>query len=89
MWIYSRYVCKNSAGKLNADKKFDVDLRIKRGNEKIIIALRDNGKRFNPLECSVPEEKNLHTDEIMLLKNLAKEIKYNRVLSLNQTVIEI
>lgn len=75
--------------KLNAGKKIDVDLRIKRGNDKIIIALRDNGKNFNPLEYSVPEEKNLHTDGIMLLKNLAKEIKYNRVLSLNQTIIEI
>ena len=75
--------------KLNVDKKIDVDLRIKRGEDKIIIALRDNGKSFNPLEYSVAEEKNLHTDGIMLLKNLASEIKYNRVLSLNQTFIEI
>ena len=75
--------------KLNAGKKIDVDLRIKRGEGKIIIALRDNGKTFNPLEYSVAEEENLHTDGIMLLKNLAREIKYNRVLALNQTVIEI
>lgn len=75
--------------KLNADEKIDVDLRIKRGGDKIIIALRDNGKSFNPLEYSVEEEENLHTDGIMLLKNLASEIKYNRVLSLNQTFIEI
>ena len=75
--------------KLNAGNKTDVDLRIKRGDDKIIIAIRDNGKSFNPLEYSVAEKENLHTDGIMLLKNLAKEIKYNRVLSLNQTVIEI
>jgi len=75
--------------KLNAGKKIDADLRIKRGEDKIIIALRDNGKSFNPLEYSVEEEKNLHTDGIMLLKNLATEIKYNRILSLNQTLIEI
>ena len=75
--------------KLNADKKIDVDLRIKHGGDKIIIALRDNGKSFNPLEYSVAEEENLHTDGIMLLKNLASGIKYNRVLSLNQTFIEI
>lgn len=71
--------------KLNADKKIDVDLRIKHGGDKIIIALCDNGKSFNPLEYSVAEEENLHTDGIMLLKNLASGIKYNRVLSLNQT----
>ncbi len=75
--------------KLNADKKVDVDLRIKRGDDKIIIAIRDNGKSFNPIEYYIVEEENLHTDRIMLLKNLAKKIKYNRVLSLNQTVIEI
>ncbi|MBO4400579.1 MAG: ATP-binding protein [Selenomonadaceae bacterium] len=75
--------------KLNAGQKIDVDLRLKRGDGKIIIALRDNGKTFNPLEYSVAEEENLHTDGIMLLKNLAGEIKYNRVLALNQTLIEI
>lgn len=75
--------------KLNAGKKIDVDLRIKRGEDKIIIAFRDNGKNFNPLEYSVAEEENLHTDGIMLLKNLASDIKYNRVLSLNQTLVEI
>ena len=74
---------------LNAGKLVDVDVRLKSAGDKIIIALRDNGKNFNPLEYSVAEEKNLHTDGIMLLKNLASEIKYNRVLSLNQTFIEI
>lgn len=74
---------------LNAGKQVDVDVRLKSAGDKIIIALRDNGKSFNPLEYSVAEEKNLHTDGIMLLKNLASEIKYNRVLSLNQTFIEI
>lgn len=43
--------------KLNAGQKIDVDLRIKRGEGKIIIALRDNGKSFNPLEYSVPKEE--------------------------------
>lgn len=74
--------------KLNA-AKVDVDVRLKTKAEKIIVAFRDNGKSFNPLEYSVAEEGNLHTDGIMLLKNLASEIKYNRVLSLNQTFIEI
>ena len=76
--------------KLNENKKIDVDLRIKRGEDnKIIIALRDNGKSFNPLEYSVVEEENFHTDGIMLLKQFASEIKYGRVLSLNQTFVEL
>lgn len=75
--------------KLNAGKDTDVDIRLKAAEDKIIIAFRDNGKSFNPLEYSVAEEKNLHTDGIMLLKNLVREVKYNRVLSLNQTFIEI
>ncbi len=153
IWIYSRYVCKNSGGKLNdifliesndsalimdvslnantenaakisnsakkileerkfdktvavkvgvaleemtlniekfnAGKKIDVDVRIKQEDKKVVISLRDNGKSFNPLEYSVEEEENLHTDGIMLLKSLASNIKYSRVLSLNQTLIEI
>lgn len=75
--------------KLNHNKKTKVDLRIKHSDKKIIIALRDNGKAFNPVEYSVEEKENLHTDGIMLLKTLARDIKYNRVLSLNQTCIEM
>lgn len=67
----------------------DVDVRIIQGDKGIILALRDNGRPFNPVEYT-PEEKDIYkVDGIMFLKALAEDITYNRVLSLNQTIIEL
>jgi len=73
--------------KINSGKKIDVDVRIKSEGEKIIVAIRDNGKSFNPLEYQ-PQE-NYKTDGITILKSITKNIQYSRTLSLNQTVIEV
>ena len=73
--------------KVNAGKIIDVDVRIKSELDKIIIAFRDNGKPFNPMEYQSHEDFNF--DNIAMLKALSKNISYNRVLSLNQTIIEI
>lgn len=73
--------------KINAGKIVDADVRIKSEREKIIIAFRDNGKPFNPTEYQSNEDFNF--DNIAMLKALSKNISYNRVLALNQTIIEI
>ena len=73
--------------KINAGKIVDADVRIKSESDKIIIAFRDNGKPFNPTEHHPNEDFNF--DNIAMLKAMSKNINYNRVLSLNQTVIEI
>ena len=67
----------------------DIDIRISNADGKIILAIRDNGRAFNPVEYSPSEESEYRTDGIMLLKAIAKNIQYNRVLSLNQTIIEL
>ena len=77
----------------------DVDVRIgvvgasspdvESGDGRIILALRDNGQPFNPIEYSPEETADYRTDGIVLLKAMAKDIHYNRVLSLNQTIIEL
>ena len=70
---------------------YDLDVRIRKAGEHVLISLRDNGVPFNPLEYT-PEEQDRQaykTDGIILLKVLAKDIRYNRVLSLNQTTVEI
>lgn len=72
--------------KINS-KIIDVDIRIKSEDKKIIVAVRDNGIAFNPLEYQ-PKE-NFKFENIEVLKALSKNIKYNRVLSLNQTILEI
>jgi len=73
--------------KINAGKIIDADVRIKSEGGEIIIAFRDNGKPFNPTEYQSDDDFNF--DNIAMLKALSKKISYNRVLSLNQTIIEI
>ena len=73
--------------KINAGKIVDADVRIKSAAAKIIIAFRDNGKPFNPTEYHPNEVADF--DNIAMLKALSTNISYNRVLSLNQTIIEI
>ena len=72
-------------------KPVDFDVRILDIGGEILLALRDNGKEFNPTEYqpSAEEEADYHSDRIMVLRALADDIKYDRVLSLNQTLITI
>lgn len=73
--------------KINAGKAVDADVRIKSAADKIVIAFRDNGKPFNPTEYYPHEAADF--DNVAMLKALSTNISYNRVLSLNQTIIEI
>ena len=67
----------------------EMDVRIIRSKDHISIAMRDNGAPFNPVEYNPEEKEKYITDGILLFKALAKDIKYNRVLNLNQTIIEL
>ena len=78
----------NIAGRTSG-KPCDLDVRITKNDTHIILSLRDNGKPFNPVEYRPEEKEEYRTDGIFLLKALASDIKYNRVLALNQTTIEI
>jgi anti-sigma regulatory factor (Ser/Thr protein kinase) len=81
-------ITANLAG-YSGGKPADIDVRIGNIDGRIILALRDNGRPFNPIEYSPEETADYRTDGIMLLKVMAKDIHYNRVLSLNQTIIEL
>ena len=76
---------KHNSGKYTVN----LDIRIINSGSNIIIALSDDGKAFNLLEYAPEESKDYQFDEVMVLKAIAKDIQYNRVLSLNQTIIEI
>ena len=58
------------------------------GNE-LVLALRDNGIPFNPMEYVPPEQGNTDPrgDGIMVLRSVAGRIDYSLVLALNQTTI--
>ena len=68
----------------------NVDVRIKLSADgRIIIVVRDDGMPFNPLLYRSLDSEEPLMDEVEALNALARDIKYNRVLGLNQTVIEI
>ena len=73
--------CERESG-----KESDIDIRISQTGTGIVIALRDNGAPFNPVEYTSEDKL---TDGILVLKAMAKDIKYSRVLALNQTLIEL
>lgn len=65
----------------NQGRRVDVDVRIALSGSDLIISLRDNGASFNPVEYR-PEETGFSIDGITLLRMLAMEMKYSRVLAL-------
>lgn len=71
-----------------SNKKVNIDVMITEVQDSIVISVRDNGIWFNPLDHI---ETHVHApiDGITLLKKMATEIKYSRVLNLNQTQIII
>ena len=75
---------------LAKNKSPNVDVIVKADEAgQLMIVLRDDGKAFNPLEYTPKCEENFFTDGIYLMKALSKKIRYNRVVGLNQTIIEI
>ena len=75
---------------LAVERTAHVDVRIKLTAEgRVIIVVRDDGTPFNPLLYRSLDSEELLMDEIEVLNALAKDVQYNRVLGLNQTVIEL
>lgn len=71
-------------------REANVDVRIKlTADGRIIIVVRDDGMPFNPLLYRTVDDNELLMDEVQVLNALARDVQYNRVLGLNQTVIEI
>ena len=60
------------------EKAVDFDVRILNQEENILLALRDNGKAFNPMEYQPPEnDPYWKADGIVVLKALAGDIHYD------------
>lgn len=72
----------------NRKRNVNIDVRISSAGGNLLIAVRDDGAFFNPVEYE-PEEKECSIDGILLLRTLADSLSYNRVLALNQTMISI
>jgi len=72
----------------NKDNEVRVDVRIYDTDNGTLVAFRDDGQMFNPMTFSRDTDE-LAFESIDVVKAIAKDIKYDRHLSMNQTLITI
>lgn len=74
----------------NARHKIGMDIRITETGDELTISIRDNGVHFNHTDYR-PEEEcgEFSISGITILRKIASDISYTRVIGLNQTVIII
>lgn len=58
-------------------------------DDKYMLRIRDDGVPFNPMEYKPPEEEAVTVGGIALIKKMASDFQYMRVLNMNNTVIEL
>ena len=67
-----------------------IDINLSKVDNKLILRLRDDGVSFNPTEYNTTEnEEGFLLGGIALIKSIADNMTYTRVLNMNNTVIEI
>ncbi|MCG6185908.1 MATE family efflux transporter [Maribellus maritimus] len=75
-------------GYRNRTKKV-VDVRVSIGVSEVLISLKDDGIPFNPANYSAADgDSDFKSMGLQLVKNLAKEVNYTRMLGLNSTIIK-
>lgn len=58
-------------------------------DDKYMLRIRDDGVPFNPMAYQQQEEETVTVGGIALIKKMASEFQYMRVLNMNNTVIEL
>lgn len=71
------------------NKNSFIDINLSHDGEKWILRIRDDGIPFDPLKYQPEEEEKFLLGGIALIKKLAKNFTYTRVLNMNNTIIEI
>ena len=66
-----------------------IDIRLSKVDNRLILRVRDDGVSFNPTEYSSGESEEFSLGGIELIRSVADKMTYNRVLNMNNTVIEV
>lgn len=66
-----------------------IDICLSKKEDSFFLRLRDDGKPFDPVTFETPEHEEYDVKGLELIKKLAVKITYMRVISLNNTIIEI
>ncbi len=64
-----------------------IDICLKRTADRIILRFRDDGIPFDPTSCTTDSSEVAHSLE--MLKNASLDMKYMRVIDLNNTIFEV
>ena len=70
-------------------KKPFIDINLSHDGEQWILRIRDDGIPFDPTTYHAGEENQFLLGGINLIRKLAKNLVYTRVLNMNNTVIEV
>jgi len=73
----------------NRNKKVNMDIKISEFDNEFLISCRDDGAPFNPTVEAVEDGDEIAMNSITLVKAMASEVKFDRLLSFNQTLITI
>jgi len=66
-----------------------VDVRVSIGPSEVLISLKDDGVPFNPANYSATEnDAEFKSMGLQLVRNIAREVNYTRMLGLNSTIIK-
>ena len=65
-----------------------IDIRLSKVDNRLLLRVRDDGVPFNPTEYSSGESDEFRLGGIELIRSIADKMTYNRVLNMNNTVIE-
>ncbi len=66
-----------------------IDIRLSKVEGRLILRVRDDGVSFDPTEYSSGESDEFSLGGIELIRSVADKMTYNRVLNMNNTVIEV
>ena len=72
----------------NATKPY-VDINLSRDGGNWLLRIRDDGIPFDPTKYKPDEEGKFLLGGINLIRKLAKNFTYTRVLNMNNTIIEV
>lgn len=64
-----------------------IDVRIRAAYDEVAVAIRDDGAFFNPCEYRDDEGEEFLISGIRLVKALASEVRYDRILGMNNTTV--
>ncbi len=70
-------------------KKPYIDINLSHDGEQWILRIRDDGIPFDPTQYQPEEENKFLLGGINVIKGLARNFTYTRVLNMNNTIIEV